>query len=174
MIRSWLKTIALLASALTLVLGVAACGGNTADLKQLLAEKKKRPGSHIAPLPQMEPYESFVYDPTGLRSPFAPSVVMPNGTGGIRPDAHRNREFLESSSLDTLKMVGTLRLKEHVYGLIQSKDGLIHRVAVGNYVGQNDGKILSITESKITVVEIVPDGMGAYVERPALIPLATH
>jgi type IV pilus assembly protein PilP len=174
MIRASLRAFVLVTAVLTLVAGMTACGGNTSDLKQLLAEKKKRPGSHIAPLPQMAPYESFTYDPTGLRSPFAPSVVVANGTGGIRPDAHRNREFLESSSLDTLRMVGTLRVKERVYGLIQSKDGLIHRVAVGNYVGQNDGKILSITESKITVVEIVPDGMGAYVERPALIPLATH
>ncbi len=169
-----IKLMVLTAVAAMLTMGLSACGGNTSDLKQLLAEKKKRPGSHITPLQQMEPYESFVYDPTGLRSPFAPSLVMANGSGGIRPDAHRNREFLEGFSLDTLKMVGTLRLKERAYGLIQSKDGLVHRVAVGNYVGQNDGKILSITDSKITVVEIVPDGMGAYVERPALITLAAH
>jgi type IV pilus assembly protein PilP len=154
---------------------VAGCGGGTSDLQQLLAEKKKRPGGRIEPLPQIQPYESFVYDPAGLRSPFQTSVPVPAaGAGGIRPDVHRTREYLEGFPLDTLKMVGTLRLSGRTYGLIQSKDGLIHRVLPGNYVGQSDGRILSIADSKITVVEIVPDGMGAYIERPAAITLGAH
>ena len=50
------------------------------------------------------------------------------GTGRLRPDQKRNREFLEQFSLDTLKMVGTLRLGGPIYGLVQTKDGLVHRV----------------------------------------------
>ena len=70
------------------------------------------------------------------------------GAGGVRPDARRNREFLEGFSLDTLKMVGTLHLGGRIYGLVQTKDGLIHRVALGNYVGQNDGKVSDVTHRK--------------------------
>jgi type IV pilus assembly protein PilP len=47
----------------------------------------------------------------------------------------------------------------------------VHRVLPGQYMGQNDGKIISITDSKISLVEIVPDGMGGYMERPAAIGL---
>lgn len=163
---------ALLAATLT---GVAACGGGTSDLKRELAEKKKRPGGRIDPLPEIKPYESFTYDPTGLRSPFEPSVpVVAPGVGGVRPDARRTREFLEGFSLDTLRMVGTLRQQGRVYGLVRTKDGLIHRVLPGNYVGQNDGRVTAVADAKINVVEIVPDGLGGYMERPAALALSTN
>jgi type IV pilus assembly protein PilP len=172
--RGWraFAAASLVAASLTLVAG---CGGGTAELKRELAEKKKRPGGRIEPLPEIKPYESFVYDPQNLRSPFQPSepIVAP-GAGGLRPDARRNREFLEGFSLDTLRMVGTLRQGGRTFGLVQTKDGLIHRVLPGNYVGQNDGKITGITDSKINVVEIVPDGLGGYMERPAALALASN
>ncbi len=156
-------------------LALAACGGGTSDLKQQLEEMKKRPGSRIEPLPEIKPYEVFNYDQTGLRSPFQPSVaVVAPGAGGLRPDAHRVREFLEGFSLDTLKMVGTLHQGGKTFALLQTKDGLIHRVLPGNHVGQNDGKITAISDSKVSVVEIVPDGLGGYIERPAAISLATN
>ncbi len=170
-------TLNILAVALAAVLlaPLAGCGGGTSDLRRDLEEKKKRPGSRIEPLPEIKPYESFVYDPSSLRSPFQPSVpVVAPGAGGVRPDARRNREFLEGFSLDTLKMVGTLRQGGKTYGLVQTKDGLIHKVLPGNYVGQNDGRVSTIGDSKITVVEIVPDGLGGYMERPAAIALANN
>lgn len=155
--------------------GLAGCGSGTADLKAELDELKKRPGGRIEPLPELKPYESFVYDPTTLRSPFQPSVpVVAPGAGGVRPDARRNREFLEGFSLDTLRMVGTLRQGGRVYGLVQTKDGLIHRVLPGNYVGQSDGRITQVSDAKIAVLEIVPDGLGGYMERPAALALASN
>jgi type IV pilus assembly protein PilP len=89
-----------------------------------------------------------------------------------RPSTRRNREFLEGFSLDTLKMVGTFKVGNNFYGLVQSKDGLVHKVQPGNYLGQNDGKITEITGSKISLVEIVPDGLGGYIERPASLGLS--
>ena len=68
-------------------------------------------------------------------------------------------------------MVGTLDMSENVYGLVQTADGLIHRVILGNYMGQNDGRITGITESEITLVEIISDGIGGYIERDAAISL---
>jgi type IV pilus assembly protein PilP len=58
-----------------------------------------------------------------------------------------------------------------LYGLVQASDRLIHRVTVGNYLGQNDGRIISITDSAIQLVEIIPDGLGGYTERAASIGL---
>ncbi len=171
------RTSPVLPAALVAVLLVplAGCGGGTTDLQHQLDQMKQRPGGRIEPIPAIKPYESFVYDPSQLRSPLQPSVpTVAPGAGGVRPDVHRNREFLERFSLDTLKMVGTLRQGGRTYGLLQTKDGLIHRVVPGNYVGQNDGRITTVADSKIAVVEIVPDGLGGYMERQASISLAAN
>ena len=150
---------------------LAACSGGQSDLQQWIEETKKKPGGRIAPLPEVKPYESYVYNPQGMRSPFQPQG--PNaGLGGVRPVVHRSREFLESFPLDTLRMVGTFKVGKNFYGLVQSKDGLVHKVQPGNYVGQNDGKITEITASKISLNEIIPDGLGGYIERPASLALA--
>jgi type IV pilus assembly protein PilP len=150
----------------------AGCSGGQSDLKKWIAETKKRPGGRIQPIPEVKPYETFVYSANTMRSPFQPlSPNFANGAG-VRPSVRRNREFLEGFSLDTLKMVGTFKVGRNFYGLVQSKDGLVHKVQPGNYIGQNDGKVTEITGSKISVVEIIPDGLGGYIERPASLALA--
>ena len=151
--------------------GLAGCSSDRDELEAWIAEMKKRPGGRIEPLPEVRPYESFVYNAATLRSPFAPGAPAAVA-GGVRPDSRRNREFLEQFSLDTLTMKGTLERDGKYYGLVQTKDGLVHRVLPGQYMGQNDGKIVSINSSKISLVEIVPDGMGGYMERPAAIGLS--
>ena len=90
---------------------------------------------------------------------------------GVRPDRGRSREFLEQFPLDTLSMVGTMTVGGTYYGLVQTPDTLVHRVQMGNYVGQNDGRIVSINEDEIEVIEIVADGIGGYIEREASIGL---
>lgn len=168
--RDWSNIAALGAVSLLLLAGIGGCTTDREELEQYIAEVKKRPGGRIEPLPEIKPYESFVYNAIDQRSPF--SIAAPSGVGdGVRPDTKRNREFLEQFSLDTLSMVGTLKLGSRSFGLVQTKDGLVHRVLPGQYMGQNDGKITSISDSKIALVEIVPDGMGGYMERPAAIGL---
>jgi type IV pilus assembly protein PilP len=150
----------------------AGCSGGQSDLKNWIASVKKRPGGRIQPIPEVKPYETFTYAASNLRSPFQPmSPNLANGQG-VRPSVRRNREFLEGFSLDTLKMVGTFKVGPNFYGLVQSKDGLVHKVQPGNYIGQNDGKVTEITGSKISLVEIIPDGLGGYIERPASLALA--
>ncbi len=155
-----------------LVTGLAACSSADGELDRFIEDTKKQPGGRVQPLPEVKPYETFVYADTDKRSPFLPSAPGGAGpNGGLRPDSKRNREFLEQFSLDTLKMVGTLHLGNTTYGLVQSKDKLVHRVVTGNYIGQADGRITDITPSKITLTEIVPDGLGGYIERQAALGL---
>jgi type IV pilus assembly protein PilP len=153
------------------------CGADMDDLDQYINEVKARPGGRIDPLPEITPYEVFTYvaDAEGLRSPFvpdAPQAAMGQVTGGVQRDLERSREFLEQFPLDTLRMVGTLTQGEMNYGLVQTSDGLIHRVIPGNYMGQNDGRIVSIDESEIQLIEIISDGIGGYLERDAGVALA--
>jgi len=162
-----------LASALAL----GACGGDSDDLDRYINSVKARPGGSIAELPEIVPYEVFVYaaDAQGYRSPFAPDspqIAGRGGVGGTRPDPERSREFLENFPLDTLRMVGTMELAGTSYGLVQTSDGLVHRVIPGNYLGQNDGRIVAINASEIELVEIISDGIGGYLEREAAVSLA--
>jgi type IV pilus assembly protein PilP len=68
-------------------------------------------------------------------------------------------------------MVGTLELGGTNFGLVQTSDGLVHRVVPGNYMGQNDGRIVTVNDSEIELVEIISDGIGGYLEREAAIGL---
>ena len=140
----------------------AGCSGGQSDLQKWIADTKKKPGGRIQALPEVKPYESFVYSAGNMRSPFQPQGA--SGQASLRPSTRRNREFLENFSLDTLKMVGTFKVGNNFYGLVQSKDGLVHKVQPGNYLGQNDGKVTEITGGKISLVEIIPDGLGGYIE----------
>ena len=167
-----LRQVALLALALA---GVAGCGAEMDELDSYINEIKARPGGRIEPLPEITPYAVFTYtaDVAGARSPFAPDTpVSAQNQQGLRPEENRVKEHLESFSLDTLRMVGTMDMNGTEFGLVQSSDGLVHRVVPGNYLGQNDGRITAITDSEIKLVEIISDGIGGYVERDAALGLA--
>ena len=173
------RTRRLLAVALTATatLALAGCGGNMDDLERYIDEVKSRPGQRPKPLPEIKPYETFTYvaDTEGLRSPFEPDTPSAAGgpdSSGVRPDSNRSREYLEEFPLDSFDMVGTLTLSGTTYGLLQGRDGIVHRVLPGNYVGQNDGRISTITESEILLTEIVSNGIGGYIERDVAIALA--
>lgn len=175
-----MKTVLIIRNSLILGLamfGLAACGSDMDDLDQYINEVKSRPGGRIEPLPEINPYEVFQYaaDVQGVRSPFVPDtpqITTSGADGGVGPDPDRSREFLEGFPLDTLSMVGTMHIGETMYGLVQTSDGLIHRVVPGNYLGQNDGRINDIGESEIELIEIISDGIGGYIERDAAISLS--
>lgn len=166
-VRHWTACVSCLA-----ILVLSGCSNDMDELKQQVAQIKASAGEKIEPLPPLQPYESFKYDAMNERSPFVPSSsAKSNLASSLRPNSSRPREFLEQYSLDTLQMVGTLQIDGKNYGLIQAKDGLVHRVQVGNHIGQADGRIAAITDTRISVVELVPDGLGGYIERPAALIL---
>jgi len=154
-------------------LGVAACAGGSADLLEYIDDVKARPGGRIEPLPQIKPYDTFAYQASDLRSPFMPD--QPNAPGNIAgpyPVENRNKEYLEQFPLDTLDMVGTLDRSGKTFALVQTLDGLVHRVIAGNYLGQNDGRIIAINDAEISLEELVSDGIGGFFKRSAAIGLS--
>ncbi|MGR9116634.1 MAG: pilus assembly protein PilP [Gammaproteobacteria bacterium] len=158
---------------------MAGCVNNdNSDLTSFIAEVKARPKTQIEPLPAIKIVEPFIFRPDGLRDPFKPldrvDTVDEGGMAsgsGIRPDTSRRKEELESYSLDSLRMVGTVK-KDGIWGLIKASDGTIHRVRVGNHMGKNYGKIIRIVEDKIELMEIVPDKPGTWREQQASLALA--
>jgi type IV pilus assembly protein PilP len=165
-------TIRTIATASLALLWLSGCSSDMDKLQAQVAEIKSRPGERIEPLPQIKAYESFTYNAASMRSPFVPSApARTDVASAVRPDSKRSREFLEQFPLDTMQMVGTLQLQGSNYGLVQGKDGLDHRVLPGSFMGQNDGRVVSITPTRISIIEIVPDGLGGYIERPAALAL---
>ena len=157
---------------------LTACSNDDmSDLKTYVSQVKARERSNIEPLPEIKTVETFVFDPTGLRNPFVPTdkpiesdqVAVDNG---IRPDAIRSREELESYTLDSLRMVGTVNMQSTLWGLVLANDGTIHRIHTGNYAGKNHGEVIRIMEDQIELMEVIPDGPGSWREKRAEIKLS--
>ncbi len=151
---------------------LAGCGGGQSDLLKYIDKVKAQPGGRIEPLPQIKPYDSFSYEADSLRSPFMPDRPAGRASAlGPRPDTGRPKEYLEQFPLDTLGMTGTLSRGNDTFGLVQTQDGLLHRVRTGNYLGQYDGRVVAVTDAEIKVEELVPDGIGGFYKRSAAIAL---
>ena len=161
-----------LAGILLATLALAGCGGGQSDLLKYIDQVKAKPGGRIEPLPQIKPYETFSYEADSLRSPFAPArAAGRGGAAGPRPEASRPKEYLEQFPIDSLAMAGTLSQGNGTYGLVQTQDGLLHKVLPGNYIGQSDGRVVAVTQSEIKIEELVPDGSGGFYKRSAAIAL---
>jgi len=156
---------------------LSGCIDSTADLEKFVAETQKRQRSFVDPLPEFIPYQSFTYRSDVLRDPFISqqqSQAKKSTKPGLTPDTQRRKEPLEQFPLDTLKMVGILEQNKTNWGLIQAPDGTIHKVLAGNHLGENDGKIISVSEQKISIKEIVNDGLGNYVSRDAALVMGNE
>lgn len=160
-----------------LVLGTAAvavtgCGRSTSEVESWVASVRARPAPPLDPLPVMQQFETFEYAAQDLRDPFSAPRNERDGAGtGPRPDPERRKEPLEAFPLDSMKMVGTLGTGERVAALVLAPDKVVHRVRSGDYLGQNDGRVISIREEGISLVELVSDGAGGWLERQATIAL---
>jgi type IV pilus assembly protein PilP len=159
------------------VVVTSGCGAsnNFSDLQSYMDEVRARPKGSIEPLPKFQPYESFTYGAASLRNPFQPPVTLEltarqKGSADVKPDESRVRQFLEDFNIENFQMVGTLSNSGGVFALISGANG-VHRVRVGDYLGRNHGKIQSIDDGKVDVVEIVPDGEGGWLERPRSLSL---
>lgn len=159
------------------LLALGGCGDNMRDLEAYVETVKARPPTPIEPLPEIVPVETFVYEPSDRRDPFTPDAQTEPAQpaladNGLAPDPTRRKEELEGFSLDALRMVGTLEQDAIRWGLIRTKDGVVHRVKVGNYMGMNNGQITSIGEDAIQLTEIVSDAPGQWRERSATVALS--
>lgn len=151
---------------------LAGCGGGMADLDQYISETKSKPAMPLEPLPVMQQFETFEYAAQDLRDPFSnPTAEQSESNSALRPDPNRPKEPLESFPLDGLDMVGTLGEGGALVALVMDPERVIHRVNVGNYMGQTDGRITAIHEDRIELIELAPDGNGGWIERRAEVAL---
>ena len=151
--------------------------GQHGDLHDFMADIKKKPSGVIDPLPTFRSYKTFSYGAMAMRSPFEPPMTLAvtdsvSGDNKVKaPDENRKKEYLENYNFAAISMVGALSKDGHIWSLVNDGSGGIHRVTAGNYMGKNHGRITLVTNSKVDVIEVVPDGKGEWVERPRTLAL---
>ena len=155
-----------------------ACNEGQDNLNRYIAEVKARPAAPIPPIPAVQTYTPYVYEGLSGRDPFrmstsegADEAVVGSTGDGPRPDLQRTREYLERFELDTLTMVGTFSKESSHWVLIRDPDRVVHRVAVGNYMGKNHGKVVLIEPDEVELTEFIADGAGGWLVRPASMAL---
>lgn len=171
-----MKAILLLVEVFVLALLLSGCSSSSdqQDLKDFMAEAKRRPQGQIDPLPPFQVYQPFTYAAMTLRSPFErPAPIEKETKGGrtVEPDLTREKEYLENFNIVNLNMVGTLIKNGKLWALIDDGQGKVTPVTIGNYMGKNFGKIVSADKTQLEVMEIVADGSSGWVERPRVIKL---
>lgn len=162
------------------LMGLSGCGSDSdfSDLDAYMNEVRLRPPGKIEPTPTFRSYQAFTYNAESLRSPFLPPVRVDlagrqHGSRNVKPDPNRVKQYLEGFNIEQFEMVGTIANASGSFALLRGAGG-VHRLKVGDYLGRNDGRIMAISASQVDVVEIVPDGEGAWLERPRTIPLKEH
>jgi len=157
---------------------LAGCQEDKQDLVIYMDGVKAKQHAEIEPMPVMKSYDKFTYSVGELRNPFIPTVIdvappveeeiKKIVDNGIRPDRARLKEALESYGLNELRFVGTLE-QENVWALIRAPEGVIHKVKAGDFMGENDGQIMMVSDTELTLKEIVSDGDGGFLEREAYL-----
>lgn len=164
------------AAAITLIALLAACDSGRGSIESWVKEEQAKRGTPPPPPPAIKNFETVEYtaQKRGLRDPFDVGTNEEEQIAGSgpRPDENRPKEPLEAYPLDGLRMVGTLGAAAAPEGLLKDPEGVIHRVRPGNYLGQNYGRITSVAEDNIELVELVPNGTGGWMERQTRISLA--
>lgn len=139
----------------------------------LLAKAYRSASAHGKPGLPIEPGEHFVYAASSLRDPFQ-SAVSPidylPGRPAHAPDLTRRRGVLEGLAVDRFEMVGTLSRGGQTFVLLRA-GSKVHRLAVGDYLGPNHGRVTSIQAGHMQLAELFPDERGAWLERSRILLL---
>ncbi|WP_371187232.1 pilus assembly protein PilP [Thalassotalea maritima] len=153
------------------------CFDDKTDLQAHIDKVKASTPSRIKPMPAIHEFNHFDYSAFALRSPFVapkPEAIqekMQQVSDCLHPDPRRRKQPLEKFALDTLSMRGTLGEEGILWALVESGDNALHRVSIGSYLGLYNGRIISVADEEIIIVELIPDGAGCWVERETTVAM---
>ncbi|QYJ86380.1 pilus assembly protein PilP [Shewanella mesophila] len=158
-------------SLLVLSILVTGCMGDRSDLEQFVTTTKAQHVAHVPPLKETPKFEHFAYQANLMRSPFVPpsreltEEVVDTTKDCLQPDLKRRKGRLETYALDNLKMRGTLSESQSIWALIETNDGSVYRLGIGEYLGLYHGRIAKVTPQTVEIIELIPDGTGCWAER---------
>lgn len=150
------------------------------EIQSWMAEQKRTMKPSVKPIPEPKQFVPTPYAIAATLDPFTnqrltlafrqAARMMGTNEALIAPEMNRRKEPLEAQPLDAMTMIGSIHKAQRPVALIRV-DNLVYQVGVGNYLGQNFGKITKITETGITLREIVQDPTGEWVERVTQLEL---
>jgi type IV pilus assembly protein PilP len=166
---------------LTAILGLSGCfGDDQQDIKQWMQEQRNATKPNVAPIPEPKKFTPVPYTNDLTVEPFSnqklaqalkrESTQANANAALVAPELNRRKEVLEAFPLDAIKMVGTMLPKGVPVALVKV-DRLLYQVKVGNYLGPNYGKVVKLSETELTLREIVQDAAGEWIERQASLQL---
>jgi type IV pilus assembly protein PilP len=156
---------------------LAGCGADTDELQGWMEQQRREAKPSITPLTPPKKFDPAPYAGVQAVEPFSNqklSVALkqearqPNSL--LSAELNRRKEPLEFFTLDGMSMVGSVTKQGRPFALLKA-DNLLYQVKVGDYLGQNYGKITKITETEIALREIVQDAAGEWIERPGTLQL---
>ena len=159
------------------VLTLTACSGEQQELQQWMDQQKREVKPSVQPLSAPKKFNPQPYAMSDGVEPFSPQKLtvalkqesrQPNSV--IAAEYNRRKEPLEAFPLDSMTMVGSVLKNDKPYALLRV-DNLLYQVKLGDYLGQNYGKIIKITETDVALREIVQDAAGEWIERPSSLQL---
>ena len=162
---------------LALTVGLAACGAELSELDEWMAQQRREVKPNVAPLSPPKNFDPQPYVAADAVDPFnsqklavafkrderAPSSLL-------AAELQRRKEPLEAYPLDTMSMVGSINKQGRPYALLRV-DNLLYHVKVGDYLGQNYGRILRVGETELVLREVVQDAAGEWIERNSTLQL---
>lgn len=179
--RVWTRQPVLRVVVLSACVWLAACSSSEhEELQQWMTEQRSQTRPKIQPIPEPTKFSPQAYTQEGAIEPFSSQKLLQalkrdssqasSNAGLIAPELNRRKEPLEAVPLDAVAMVGSLTKQGQPVALVRV-DNLLYQVRIGNYLGQNYGRITKISETELALREIVQDAAGEWTERMANIQL---
>jgi type IV pilus assembly protein PilP len=156
---------------------LSACSAEHDELRQWMDQQRREIKPNVPALQPPKKFDPQPYAAGQAVDPFSTQKLtvalkqearQPNSL--LSAELNRRKEPLEAYPLDSMSMVGSVNKQGQPYALLRV-DALLYQVKVGDYLGQNYGRILRIAETEIALREIVQDAAGEWIERPATLQL---
>ncbi|HLL11138.1 MAG TPA: pilus assembly protein PilP [Rubrivivax sp.] len=156
---------------------LASCSAEHDELRAWMEQQRREAKPSVPPLQPPKRFDPQPYLAAQAVDPYSSQKLtvalkqearQPNSL--LSAEMNRRKEPLESYPLDSMNMVGSVNKQGQPFALLRV-DNLLYQVKVGDYLGQNYGRITRIGETEITLREIVQDAAGEWIERPAALQL---
>ena len=165
------------AAAWVLALLLGGCSADQDELRGWMEQQKREVKPNVSPLQPPKRFDPQPYETAQAVDPFSNQKLtvalkqeskQPNSI--LAAELNRRKEPLEAYPLDSMSMVGSVNKQGQPFALLKV-DNLLYQVKLGDYLGQNYGRIVKIGETEVALREIVQDAGGEWIERPATLQL---
>jgi len=162
---------------MTVVVALLGCSAETEELQGWMDQQRREVKPSVEPLVAPKNFDPSPYTGVSAVDPFSAQKLtialkqetrQPNSL--LAAEVNRRKDPLEAYPLDSMAMVGSVNRVGRPFALLRV-DNLLYQVKVGDYLGQNYGRITRIGETEIALREIVQDAAGEWIERPATLQL---